>query len=320
MSDLRALDRQRGLSLSTDLPQQLQTIKTPLRIEAWALNLQDHPDKDYTHYILQGIQYGFRMGFNRAIRCKATARNLRSAYDHPKVVETYLTNEVKLGRVTLFPWEIASHIPNLTTSPVGVIPKRNRPDKWRLIVDLSSPEGRSVNDGIDREVCSISYASIDDAVSLLQSSGTGAQMAKIDLKEAYRMVPIHPEDRPLLGMRWKGGVFIDGTLPFGLRSVPKIFSAIADALIWVLHKKGFPSSLHYLDDFLLVGPAGTPVCAEALQAMLQLCEVLGVPVAEEKTEGPAKVITFLGIEVDSGHMQLRLPQDKLENLRSCIEQ
>ena len=42
------------------------------------------------------------------------------------------------------------------------------------------------------------------------------------------MVLIHPED--LLGMRWDGRIFVDKTLPFGLRSAPMIFSALADAL------------------------------------------------------------------------------------------
>ena len=46
------------------------------------------------------------------------------------------------------------------------------------------------------------------------------------------MVPVYPEDRVLLGMRWKGMVYIDTRLLFGLRSAPKIFTAVADALEW----------------------------------------------------------------------------------------
>lgn len=49
-------------------------------------------------------------------------------------------------------------------SPFGVIPKKNRPNKWRLIVNLSAPEGASVNDGIGKELASVSYASVDDIV------------------------------------------------------------------------------------------------------------------------------------------------------------
>ena len=41
-------------------------------------------------------------------------------------------------------------------------------------------------------------------------------LAKLDLKEAYRMVPVHPQDRVLLGMHWKGETYVDAALPFGL--------------------------------------------------------------------------------------------------------
>lgn len=51
-------------------------------------------------------------------------------------------------------------------------------------------------------------------------------MAKMDIKQAYRIVPVHPEDRRLLGMQWQDKVYVDKVLPFGLRSAPLIFSAV----------------------------------------------------------------------------------------------
>ena len=38
-----------------------------------------------------------------------------------------------------------------------VIPKPYQPGKWRLIVDLSHPKGASINDGVDPNLCSVSY-------------------------------------------------------------------------------------------------------------------------------------------------------------------
>ncbi len=46
----------------------------------------------------------------------------------------------------------------------------------------------------------LSYVSMDDVVRLVEKSGRGAYLPKADIKQAYRMVPVHPEDRPLLGM------------------------------------------------------------------------------------------------------------------------
>ncbi len=63
---------------------------------------------------------------------------------------------------------------------------------WRLIVDLSSPEGKSVDDRIDPELCTMAYSAVDDAVKLVLKAGREARIAKVDIKQAYRMVPIHP--------------------------------------------------------------------------------------------------------------------------------
>ena len=109
---------------------------------------------------------------------------------------------------------------------------------------------------------------MDDATLVVQKLGRGAVLAKLDLKKAYRMVPVHPDDHALLGIRWGTDVYIDTALLFDLRSAPKIFSAIADALVWVLHCKGVQWQIHYLYDFLFLGPPNEPVCAQALKTAL----------------------------------------------------
>ena len=126
-----------------------------------------------------------------------------------------------------------------------------------------------------------------------QDMATGQGYAKMDLKKAYRMVPVHPDDHALLGLSLERDTFIVTALPFGLRSVPKIFSAVADALAWVLHDRGVGDQMHYPDDFLFLGPPGDTTCAQALCQALDTCQELGVPVAAEKVEGPATCLTFL---------------------------
>ena len=98
----------------------------------------------------------------------------------------------------------------------------------------------------------------DLAVKLVQALGQDATLAKIDLKDAYRIVPMHPEDYQLLGISWEGQTyFVDRTLLFGLCSSPKIFNAVADFLAWVLHRYSITHQLHYLDDFLFLGAPRT---------------------------------------------------------------
>ena len=113
-------------------------------------------------------------------------------------------------------------------------------------MDLSSPLGASVNDGISPALCSLHYTSVDEAAEKILVLGRGALLAKLDIKSAYRTVPVvHPDDRGLLAMSWEGCWYIDTMLPFGLRSAPKIFYALADALEWVLSQWGIESVLHY---------------------------------------------------------------------------
>ena len=102
--------------------------------------------------------------------------------------------------------------------------------------------------------------------------------------------------------------------PFGLRSAPKIFSAIADAIQWILRHHGIPNLLHYLDDFIFVSK--NPLEAETYKCTLvQIWSDLGVLLELSKLEGPSTCLTFLGIEIDTIMMQARLFSEKLSRLK-----
>ena len=101
-----------------------------------------------------------------------------------------------------------------------------------------------------------------------------------------------------MGIRWKGRIYCDCMLPFGLRSAPKLFTAVADALEWVIRKQGGVTSVaHYLDDFIVLGRSESDECASGLWALMQTCDHLGVPLAQGISEGPSTTLTFLGIEM-----------------------
>ena len=137
-------------------------------------------------------------------RCKPCRKNMISASQYPQVVEEYLASELEAGRV-VGPLDLQK-CPQVQVSLFGVIPKSHQPNKWLLIVDLSSPEGKSVNDCIDKSLCSLSYVSVDDLAEIIRRVGHKALLAKLDIRSAYRIVPVHPEDRQFLGMQWKGKV------------------------------------------------------------------------------------------------------------------
>ena len=80
------------------------------------------------------------------------------------------------------------------------------------------------NEAIYSDLCSLRYhASLDDLTLIVQKLRKGTVLAKLDLEKAYRMVPVHPDDHSLLGIRLGTNFYVDIVLPFGLRSAPKIY-------------------------------------------------------------------------------------------------
>ena len=283
------------------LPPSMEEIQTPLKWEEWDHSLANHTDQRFRKYIVEGIRFGFRVGFDYSFASRT--RNF--------------STECAEGRV-LGPLD-PSQFPLIHTSRFGVIPKGST-DKWRLIVDMSAPEGASINDGISKALGTLTYVGINEAAQSIRTLGRGSLLAKVDVRSAYRNIPVHPEDRWLMGMLWDGGLFVDTTLPFGLRSAPKIFTAVADAVEWIARHERVNCVIHYLDDFLVIGAPASQECASALSKLLEIFERLGFPVAIEKLEGPTTCLEFLGFEADSAAMVIRLPARKLVERRELLRQ
>ena len=100
---------------------------------------------------------------------------MESAVSNPGSVESYLMTEQQAHRIIEVP---PTNTKNLQISRFGVIPKANQPGKWRLILDLSSPDGRSMNDGISPALCSMSYTTVDAAVEQILQLGKKTELAK----------------------------------------------------------------------------------------------------------------------------------------------
>ena len=99
------------------------------------------------------------------------------------------------------------------------------------------------------------YFMVYDAINLIIRIGHGTQMAKIDIKSAFRLCPVHPTDNHLLGVKWKGQFYFDCVLPFDLRSAPFIFNCLAGALEWIAIQKGsVQSTTTWMTSFSWVPP------------------------------------------------------------------
>ena len=151
----------------------------------------------------------------------------------------------------------------------------------------------------------------------VKSLGRETLVAKLDIKSAFRIIPVHPADRILLGMQWRGSLYVDTVLPFGLRSAPKLLNVIADVVQFIAHSQGVQHITHYLDDYIIRGGPGLEQCETDIRMLIELCHCLGVPLADEKIEGPATELEILGIKIDSVAMQLSLPEHKMRSSKHC---
>jgi hypothetical protein len=135
-------------------------------------------------------------------------------------------------------------------------------------------------------------------------------LAKTDIENAFRLMPITPADHPLLGFTWQGQYYFDKNLPFGCSSSCNLFETFSTAIHWILEKKFQAEVVHIIDDFLFVGPPAHPKCGQDLKAFLFIASDAGIPVKEEKTIMPTCTIEFMGLILDSERMEARLPIDK----------
>ena len=121
---------------------------TPLNANIFRTELENHPDQDFVKYIISGISNGFDIGF-QGPDSTYIARNMKSIKEHPDIIEKYVNEEVSAGRI-LGPFSFPP-LSNFRCSPIGVVEKKNS-GKFRTIMNLSFPEGQSVNDGIDKDI------------------------------------------------------------------------------------------------------------------------------------------------------------------------
>ena len=124
--------------------------------------------------------------------------------------------------------------------------------------------------------------------------GRGAILAKVDVKSAYRLCPVRPDEQHLLGMKWKGSFFFDRVLPFGLRTAPDIFNCLADALEWIARQHG----IQHIHTTWMISFSPAPLVPRTAKGS-SISWHLGIPLAENKLEGPTTQLEYLGILLDT---------------------
>jgi hypothetical protein len=225
-------------------------------LATWRLELQSSLNKSF---LLEGVQFGFKIVDDDCKPVGCLRSNYKSAnVENKGTVEEQLVFEIDCGR-----YVVCSCPPKIVSS-IGAIPKPNL--DVRIIHDLSRPWGSVNKFSTDN---SVRYSTIEDATKNIK---VGSFMAKVDLKSAYRCVPLHPSCHQLTGIQWKFGesdiptYLYDARLPFGASRSCKIFQSISDSIVCMLADRGI-FCISYIDDFLLICDTELQ-CNQALMTIL----------------------------------------------------
>jgi hypothetical protein len=307
-------------------PDPAQLVVTPLRWLAFQQLMRSHPNPALVSELVHDLQHGVRVGYQGPRDKFRPAPNLPIEESYYAFVDEEIRKEVELGR-RVGPFD-SPPFPNLIVSPIGVVTKKLS-SKLRMIHHLSWPrwlssDSGSVNQHIRDEDCETVLQSFDDAIAMLASlpavKSHHIRLSKVDVKSAYRLVPVHPDDWHLLGMQWRGKYYYDKVLVFGLSSSCQLWERVATAVHWIAKSLlGLELMVHYIDDFLIIGTS-VALAELQLKALLKLFAMLGVPLSLDKLEGPTQVLPFLGIEINTRAMTIGLDAARLSYVQDLLTQ
>lgn len=272
-------------------------------------------DKD----IIKFFEFGWPINYKGTIPKRGFIKNHKGALDYPEHICKYLIKESKYDAV-LGPFKKNPLQSDIVISPLNTVPKNNSNER-RVILDLSFPENNSVNSGISKEsylgeYFKLSYPTIDDFVSIINKKGAGCLLFKVDLKRAYRQIPVDPGDVHLLGYKWKKHLFFDKCLPMGMRSSALICQRISNSIAFILKNKAV-DAVNYLDDF---GAAEVDEKADdSYKVLKNTIENYGLELSLDKCHEPSTSMVFLGVLANSLTMTLEVSANRLVEIRQMLE-
>jgi len=278
-----------------------------LNIEAWRRHAHLYNDPELPDY----LEFGFPLGYMLEHRPLSCQLNHQSALCYPSHVDHYISTEIYAHALCGPFLDPPFHV--LQVNPLMTAPKKQSETR-RVILDLSYPDGASVNCGIPRDTYlgtpyKLHLPSAQDLRDLIIAQGRGCHLWSADLQRGYRQLRVCPMDWPLLGIKWKDTFYFDMAVPFGIRWGAMYMQRTTSAVTSVAGHGGIPC-VAYIDDVASAQPPG-----EALQGKRRfqaLLSELGLQENTNKGSEPSTHMTWLGIDFDSESMTMTVPPEKID--------
>jgi hypothetical protein len=287
-----------------------------LRQWAHALGVSD---SDRLERVIKNIENGADIGCKGAAREPSRSSNAASAYQYGPQVTDAIAEWVQKG-YAYGPVEAALVPAAAKVSGIMVRPKPN--GSVRVILNLSAPKGRSVNDGIDKDDFPATMSSTAAWLAVLDKAGKGCLITKTDWASAYKHICVREKDTDLQWFSWGGKFFKELCLIFGGVSSAGLFDDAAKLVLdLVCRRVEFPAHMvcQHLDDVCAAAAAGSQDLQRFDAAFQEIAAAVGVELAprddHDKSFAPCTAGVVFGVHYDTVAWTWAIPEEKLA--RTC---
>jgi hypothetical protein len=233
---------------------------TPLKADAWEASLKECGLFERHVNTVHSIFHGFNIGFPSIQSTYAPTNNSSIDNNHTafnEILERELDSQRYIAPMSQK--EVEHLIGPFQSSPLSLVPKANKPGKFRLIQNFSFPHSEksncpSMNSWVDSSDYPCFWGTFRAVSYMLLQLPPASQVAVRDIAEAYRIIPLHPS-------QWTGTVVrtsndnafcIDTCASFGGAANCGVFGQCANAACDILRAKGIGPIAKWVDDHIFV--------------------------------------------------------------------
>ena len=300
-----------------------KSLINPDKLESLALE-NGFKDLLLLEKIIRDVREGANLGCEGEVREASGARNAPSAYSDGEKVTDAIADWIVKG-FAFGPVSKRDLPPDAKLS--GIMTKTKPSGAVRIILNLSAPKGRAVNEGIDNLQFPAVMSSTTKWVNALWTAGKGCWISKVDWSDAYKHCAVRHQDLPLQWFTWLDKYFCELCLIFGCVSSAGIFDRIAKLVLFIVKQRsGMPSSLvcQHLDDCCAAGPASSTLIHHFDAEFYEVAKQLGIKLAPrddpEKSFAPSTSGVVFGLFYDTVTWTWAVPQDKLIRLLLLLQE
>ena len=186
----------------------------------------EHLDK-VVSWVVKGADIGCKGEFRNPSRVKNAASSLKDGNKVTDCIADWVVKKFAYGPVPI------NRIPE--QAKVSCLMTRPKPNgSARVILNLSSPKGASVNEGIDTDEYPAKMSSTTEWLKVLNRVGQFCKICKVDYADAYKHIKVRLEDTDLQWFTWLDKAFKELALVFGSASSAGIFDAVAKIVLFIV--------------------------------------------------------------------------------------